>query len=63
MPICCVIRPPHRLGGVARVAPLSGYREPSIWAFLSSLRKIFLFSDDGVSPKSCFADFSGHYIL
>jgi len=29
MAICCVIRPPHCLGGVAKVAPYSSRRHPS----------------------------------
>src|SRR4030065_1456970 len=42
------LRPAHQLAGVARsrslfvATPLSGFRAPCIWAFLSSLRKMII---------------------
>ena len=42
------LRPAHQLAGVARgrslfvATPLSGFRDPCIWAFLSSLRKMII---------------------
>ncbi len=51
MPICCVIRPPHRLGGVAKSRSLFVATPPLILALLDEVSKIFETGNNGFFQK------------
>jgi hypothetical protein len=48
----CVIRPPHRLGGVATSRSLFVATPPLILALLDDVIKTFEASNDGVFPET-----------